>query len=340
MGMGTGGVGVGATSSETVYYVKVAADKGQYKVLPVVLTVLIDQDRVQDFLVELENSPMSIQVMDFELARPTARVEKPEKGLSMAGGSGEMGMMGMMMGGGQMQAQRMMMQMGGGSAYGGMASQMQNQMMQMMSSGYGMMGRTGGTMGGMGATAGQPKRTGKDVRSVDRSKQRSEKQKAVEQAKGPSLFDPYFDIVQVTIYGQARFFNPPPADATIEPSLGQAASLPATAETSGAPSNPAAKALPPQSPSGQAKSGDGATTPEDADHPSPDGAGEAGGTGKGTPKAAPGATPAADADAQSGKRAPKASDTPETKADDDIEKPSPKAGGQDKSHSDPPAAKP
>ena len=34
------------------------------------MTVLIDQDHVQDFLIELENSPMSIQVKDFELQRP------------------------------------------------------------------------------------------------------------------------------------------------------------------------------------------------------------------------------------------------------------------------------
>ena len=44
------------------------------------MTVLIDQDRIQDFLVELENSPMSIQVMDIDLHRPQARVTKPEKG--------------------------------------------------------------------------------------------------------------------------------------------------------------------------------------------------------------------------------------------------------------------
>lgn len=50
--------------------------------------------------------------------------------------------------------------------------------------------------------------------------------------KGPSLFDPYFDIVEVTVYGQARFFNPPPVDAATEPSLGEtpaAATAPAAA---------------------------------------------------------------------------------------------------------------
>ena len=52
------------------------------------MTVLIDQDHVQDLLVELENSPMSIQVKDFELQRPTARVTKPEKGISSRGDDG------------------------------------------------------------------------------------------------------------------------------------------------------------------------------------------------------------------------------------------------------------
>ena len=56
---------------QSVFYVKGDSDK--YKILPMAVTVLIDQDRVQDFLVELENSPMSIQVKDFELVRPGAR---------------------------------------------------------------------------------------------------------------------------------------------------------------------------------------------------------------------------------------------------------------------------
>ena len=56
------------------------SDSDKYKVLPFAVTVLIDQDRVQDFLIELENSPMSIQVKDFELVRPATRVTKPEKG--------------------------------------------------------------------------------------------------------------------------------------------------------------------------------------------------------------------------------------------------------------------
>ena len=63
------------------------------------MTVLIDQDHVQDFLVELENSPMSIQVKDFELSTPSSRVTKPEKGEGEGfGGMMGGGMMGMMTG--------------------------------------------------------------------------------------------------------------------------------------------------------------------------------------------------------------------------------------------------
>ena len=50
---------------------------------------------------------------------------------------------------------------------------------------------------------------------VRKSARRGEK--AVEDTKGPSLFDPYFDIVQVKVYGQARFFNPPPTEAPQNP---------------------------------------------------------------------------------------------------------------------------
>ena len=69
--MGGGGPGGAKTDAESVYYVKSGNDQ-QYRILPVQMTVLIDQDHVQDLLVELENSPMSIQVKDFELQRPTS----------------------------------------------------------------------------------------------------------------------------------------------------------------------------------------------------------------------------------------------------------------------------
>ena len=48
------------------------------------MTVLIDQDQIQDFLVALENSPMAIQVCDFEMAKPAqprrqAREGRPDE---------------------------------------------------------------------------------------------------------------------------------------------------------------------------------------------------------------------------------------------------------------------
>lgn len=214
---GMGGAGALATATENIFYVKPEKDKGQYKVLPLMLSVLVDQDHVQDFLVELENSPMSIQVMDFELQRPSARVVKPEKGtMANFAGYGEQMMGGMMRG--RMGGMGMM------AGYGGMASGYGAMMMQMRGQ-YG--GR--GTMGMGGGPAVQA-RKGTDKRSTNRGKTREEETKKVEAAKGPALFDPYYDIVEVKVYGQARLYNPPPADAEVLPSLGETA---ATAAASG-----------------------------------------------------------------------------------------------------------
>ena len=59
------------------------------------------------------------------------------------------------------------------------------------------MGAMSGMRGmGMGMGAGTtPDRKGTDVRNSDRAKERKEKAKSIEQVKGPSLFDPHFDIV-------------------------------------------------------------------------------------------------------------------------------------------------
>jgi hypothetical protein len=86
-------------------------------------------------------------------------------------------------------------------------------------------------MGGMGGST-TAARKGIDKRTTNRGEVRKEETKAVETSKGPSLFDPYYDIVEVKVYGQARFYNPPPADAETEPSLGETA---AKAAESGEP---------------------------------------------------------------------------------------------------------
>ncbi len=215
MGLGTAGAAAGAT--ESIFYIKPANDKGQYKILPILLDVLVDQDHIQDLLIEMENSPMSIQVMDFELQRPTARVVKPEKGdmANFAGGYG--GMMG------GMGAGMMGMRMGGMSGYGGMMGSMMARMGQQYGMGGMGAGMMGLRMGGMGMGPAAAARKGTDVRSKNRGKERQEETKAVQTAKGPSLFDPYFDIVEIKVYGQARFYNPPPADAATQPSPGETA---------------------------------------------------------------------------------------------------------------------
>jgi hypothetical protein len=254
--------GAAAQDGAAVFYLKPADDKGQYKMLPILMTVLIDQDHIQDLLVEMENSPMSIQVMDFELARPISRVVKPEKGTAFAGNMGG-GMMGGMM-------NSMMRQAGMGrmSGYGGLASSMQNQMQgQMMSQMAGMMGARGGMMAGMpgmGAVGAPAQKKGIDKRNVDAKKVREQKEKAVTESQGVTLFDPYFDIVQVTVYGRARFYNPPPAGPAPEPSSGDAAATakaePAKAddapkETAAAKVEPADAAKPADTPVEKAAAG-------------------------------------------------------------------------------------
>ena len=47
-----GGGGAGSQYDNTIYYITPANDKGQFKILPILVSVLIDQDHVQDFLVD------------------------------------------------------------------------------------------------------------------------------------------------------------------------------------------------------------------------------------------------------------------------------------------------
>ena len=76
----------------------------------------------------------------------------------------------------------------------------------------------------------RPAKTGIDKRNVDAKKEREKKEKAITESKGVTLFDPYFDIVQVTVYGQARFFNPPPDQPAAEPSSGESPAAAAGAD--------------------------------------------------------------------------------------------------------------
>lgn len=232
-----GGMGGGmAASTESVYYIK--NDSTQFKILPVKMTVLVEQDKMQNFLVALENSPMTIQVMDFEMSRPEQRVVKPVQGTSMMGMGGYAGMMGM--GGyeggmpGMSGMGGMYSRMGGRGAGGGM----------MMPGMDGMMGPGGAGMGGMGmmGAGGAPAKTGIDKRATNLEKERTKRIEAAKKAGGTSLHDPYYNIVQVTIYGQARFFNPPTAETPAAPSQAEGAA-PAEGETKAeAPKDEAPKA--------------------------------------------------------------------------------------------------
>ncbi|MDX2035769.1 MAG: hypothetical protein SFX72_03900 [Isosphaeraceae bacterium] len=228
MGMGSGGGMAGAV--EDMYYV--AGTSTQFKVVPVMMTALVDQNRLQDFFIGLENSPLAIQVMEFDLVKPPVPVSKPVKGEMIGGGM--MGMMGMMGGYGGMPGGRAMMMDGG--AYGSMMGGMPGGYGGMMGRGMGgMMDEEGGYGGMMGpGMPGGAAKKGTDIRQKDMRKEREEKDKARKKMTRAAV-DQYYDIVQVTIYGRARFYNPPGAPQ---------ASLGASDASSSAPAAPAAASVP------------------------------------------------------------------------------------------------
>jgi hypothetical protein len=197
---GSSAFGAGATAGQDLYYIE--SPSQAYSLLPIRLTALVDQNRLQEFFIGLENSPMAIQVMEFELLKPINPITKPVKLEGTPGVGGMPGMAGMGRAGGDEAMRR---------AAGGM----------MGSGGRGNMGM----MVGGGGSGSAPK--GKDVRNVvdDRKKKREEKEKMLK-AMGRAI-DTYYDIVEVTVYGQARFYNPPPP-APVDPA--SAATSPAPAE--------------------------------------------------------------------------------------------------------------
>jgi len=214
---------------ENVLYIKSPSD--QYKILPVHMSVLIDQNHIQDLLVALENSPMTIQVVEFDMSRPNTRVTKPEKGANMNFGMMGMGMMGMM-------GRGRMMGMGSMSGYGGMMSAMSSRMA--------MMGpMMSGSMYSMGGSAVE-ERKGVDKRQENRGEKLKKEQENAAKVVTQSIHDPYYYVVEVTIYGQARFYNAPPAPKAAEES--QAEGAPADeaskdeTKAEGAPADEAKKA--------------------------------------------------------------------------------------------------
>lgn len=224
-GMGGGVAGGTKTAPDVVKFLAPpeGVENPPYFIVPILLTSLIEQDKIPELLVELENSPMAIQVMSLDLAKPSIKLQKPEKGdTSMLGYGGMTGMMGMMGGMGRGRGG-----MGGMEGMEGMMGGMGGMGMPGMGGpGRGGMGGMEGMMGGMmGGGAGQPKK-GTDVRSKDRRKERETAEKNLAKRARQSLQDPYFNVVEVSVYGQARFYNPPPPPAPKE-SEGDAAAAPA-----------------------------------------------------------------------------------------------------------------
>jgi hypothetical protein len=180
---GSAGFGASATAAQDLYYIE--APSQAYSLLPIKLTALVDQNRLQDFFIGLENSPMAIQVMEFELLKPINPVLKPVKLEGTPGFGG----------------------MAGGMGKGGGGDAMRR------ASGGGMMapggrGNMSGMMAGGGGGGGGTANKGKDVRDKDPKKIREEKEKMLK-SLGRAI-DTYYDVVEVTVYGQARFYNPPP----------------------------------------------------------------------------------------------------------------------------------
>jgi len=230
--MGGGGGGQKEATDE-VFHIQTDAT-AQYQILPVQMTVLVDQTRVQDFLVALENSPLAIQLKEVEVQKPNSPVTKPKKGENMmfAGfGGGMMGMgMGMRMGGMNMSGMggAMSMMMGRMGPSMGMTGRGGMMGMGMSPSMTGMMGM----MGGGAATA----RKGVDRRSENREQARKDEEKAARERVVQALRDPYFNIIEVSIFGQARFYNAPTLEPAAEPSQSPGATTAeAPAPAAGAP---------------------------------------------------------------------------------------------------------
>ena len=224
-----GGIGGGgaATKGEDVYYLA-SPNPDQYQIVPIYLSVLIDQASIPDLLVEFQNSPMGIQVMDMELKRPDERVRKPLKGVAPAFGGGMAG--NMSMGGGRG------MRLGGGGGGRGMADGGEAGYPNMGSGAAAYNGAGGGRggrgpmdgTGGVGATR-TPTKTGeKNVENANRTNAKGEPAAKKDDAPPPisKFSDPYFNVVELRIYGQARFYQPPPPE---EPSSEPSASASASA---------------------------------------------------------------------------------------------------------------
>jgi hypothetical protein len=224
-GASPGGNSQAATNE--VYYLK--NDSKQYKTLPIKMTVLVDQSKLADFLVGLENSPITIQVLEAEVARPSSPVTKPEMGENSSNGNGgPRGSMRMMPG----EMAR------GGPGYGGRAP---GGAPGIAASGAAR-GGPGGAPGsyGRGGTANAPPK-GEDARGTNKQLERKNANKEASKTKGEQKpkADQYYNIVEVTVYGQARFYLAPPPLPVSQPSTSAPAPAPAPEAAKNEPAKPA-----------------------------------------------------------------------------------------------------
>lgn len=220
-----GGGGANRSQPDEVYFLAAKKPDQPYRDAPVYLAVLIDQSRLLDVFEKFRDSPMAIQVVDFEMKRPATRVKKPVKGEAMALGD---------------------FYRGGNEFLLGMSGGLTDSMMRGVYGGRGGMqhdGLPGSGLGYMGGVGQPSAKKGVDIRQKAIEAEKTKKTKKDETKKEKTgteatISDPYFNIVELHIYGQAKFYNPPPPDQpeTETDSDAKAAMSTGTEATKGEPS--------------------------------------------------------------------------------------------------------
>jgi len=236
-----GGAG-GKAEAEAVMVLETKTPATQFDIIPVHLSVLIDQSRIPDLIVGFENSPMAIQVLDFEMNVPATPVTKPVKGEQRPMGmGGMMGMMGNNMT--AMQSMSMMRSMQNMMSTQGMMQGMQSMPTMMMP---GMMGqpaakRKGTDVSKKNLEAIQKRNAA--ARDKGKSAEEDETKPAIAKKKNTN---PYYNIIEVRVYGQARFYKAPPPPPETPESASPGANAPdAEADADAAtPADPNAAAEP------------------------------------------------------------------------------------------------
>jgi hypothetical protein len=195
----------GSNTTREVFYLK--TDSQQFKALPIKISVLVDQARLQNFLVGLENSPMAIEVNEVEIAKPLTTVSKPAVGEpgSFTGGRGDESKSG--------SNARSMVGVGRSGGYPG-AGQNTNKGMSNAPRGMGPSGPGSGTA----KDAGGIDNRSKNDKQIRQDKIKADKEAAAKAKGEVKKLDQYYNVIEVTVYGRARFYLAPPAPAQPLPS--------------------------------------------------------------------------------------------------------------------------